>query len=1597
MVRSVWVLVVFLSFVAASVSIIIVPTSHRLLTPSIATRDLPNVFDNNKDTHAVLHSNPGQKASIFVALPAEYCVQSVNIISDLPANLQQSVQVGYAADVNSHSPALTYECSPNKTSTLCRPACVATNSRDCVVGTTVIWTLARAHETGWTRIYDVVIEGWLLENHVVVKDKVADITLHKPYRDDSWQAEELESCTEQLWKLTDMSAGDFRLPPVSTTTRNVTFYFGKKYSVTKVGFILSEKDETPSETTLYFGGPKDLAKSLRIRDECTKEDDQTGLIVCKMTEVVDYPFENVSLDVKGIVKLHVYGMPFYYPQVGLVPSRKSGDEARLQIKCFAFQCGGDPGTAENALVHPTHAQSCARYGRTVGCKNLELLRLRIPVNGADQQKEDEGTTLVVNGTVMPDIASIMTGLEVVRASDELVVNVPRTHHYYGQYKCRCQTDDSVGSLVDSPRTNFTANEFDQDLVFQRNYSAVFDEKPIASQNGFIELPEDPQTSYFKLVVSGYSLTKDVVLNATFKEGGQLAAMTGESYAQISHVEAFPRAEGSSHAWPVPAYRIDLQEAWPDVLDEEPITIEWRSQDKNATLRSVTDVVRTIVLSPARFGTVRGWVWQRSAQLLDVRAYYLVGENEASGTGSIKLYLERSSCSAESKPEKIGEIDLPNDQCTTEGYSGVPQCLKTDSGYVIQYKIVAPSATDGYTLFMVPTDGTEKKPLAHSGGMEKDLKSEIDGTAISLKVLSLKDASMEVGVTVHSKVIVDSSVCRPVYLALHPGWAQDAKLESRLTNSTTIFTVPLPPDERNLSFEMELKIQPSDPSTPPLETVRSLTIPDPRHYNLGLKTDAETTEITWPELPVAFRDLVDEFKVEVEGTVRVCGTKNQLKAPKVHDEMGDEVGHRIRLQEIPEIAQKSGHLIDYEVRVQPLFRSSGESPTGGEVSHIRFAKGQLGQTLISFQGQEESRTVRVFVTPSQTASCLLERPFESIFDIQVTGEGNEKPEYLQDVQYEPLESSENGRLYSIKNLQPGRRYELKASVKYPTGDQDVMSDVGRFWTVDEVSVSPREVFASPGEAVSVNCTGAVGPKDQFQKHLEWKREDGTALPEGGRSFTVVRAETGPEWLETVSLLFDKIENGQANVYGCFIRPSVNELLRKPLEPPTVKIGVSELDLDIKSLEVQTGDSVTVKCQSGTPAHLVWTDPNSQVVQQVSDVGEEQVNVAEEPSGSNGGVVLKLHIPSARIGLAGDYTCQQDDKPSKRVFALRLKEEIKVEVASDSSTKSGENLLLDCTAKLGIPEQQILWYHRDSNATPWKLIKESSEVTTDHFEKEGPSNTMTSHLRMVNSPKSNGYYACVLNTSVDEEIHELPKTSATHLVTVEPVLNIGEIKTTESKEVHVQCNGYPAHATDRLQWAYVPVTENAKPIQIGDSGSGGAEEQDELAPLVRSTFRLGDSIPATWPGSSGPLMLASAEKIVARDAEDVPATPERLELIVTKLAEEDLDAKLLPGSLVCQFRRPKAVVSMENGYPAYAVKDQDRSAHEVLVQKSIPMQQLFESSPQTKGGETAIAGTGLAAVITAEEEEKGNGLSGITTSYLTTWFTIVLICLHHQFFF
>lgn len=119
--------------------------------------------------------------------------------------------------------------------------------------------------------------------------------------------------------------------------------------------------------------------------------------------------------------------------------------------------------------------------------------------------------------------------------------------------------------------------------------------------------------------------------------------------------------------------------------------------------------------------------------------------------------------------------------------------------------------------------------------------------------------------------------------------------------------------------------------------------------------------------------------------------------------------------------------------------------------------------------------------------------------------------------------------------------------------------------------------------------------------------------------------------------------------------------------------------------------------------------------------------------------------------------------------------------------------------------------------------------------------------------------------------------------------------------------------------------------------------EIDEIVSLAFQLTDSIPATWPGSTGPQQLVQSELIEQEHQPKQMYTAERLSLTFDSKYAENVAG----GILSCRYIRPKGILPMDSDEAAESITKvtipQTNDDDDEIIEKSeIPMKELLGKS-------------------------------------------------------
>ncbi|VEL33485.1 unnamed protein product [Protopolystoma xenopodis] len=137
--------------------------------------------------------------------------------------------------------------------------------------------------------------------------------------------------------------------------------------------------------------------------------------------------------------------------------------------------------------------------------------------------------------------------------------------------------------------------------------------------------------------------------------------------------------------------------------------------------------------------------------------------------------------------------------------------------------------------------------------------------------------------------------------------------------------------------------------------------------------------------------------------------------------------------------------------------------------------------------------------------------------------------------------------------------------------------------------------------------------------------------------------------------------------------------------------AKIRLDANEVRAEHGQKVKVLCRGSDP--LMWMDPTGRRIPQIKpDQGINRlVYAVEVPPAADGTGQLELSI-SARLSVAGEYTCRSGRMQAIRIFRLKMISSLNVSELPNSSLESGRVLGLECHGQPEHPQQTLAWFLR-----------------------------------------------------------------------------------------------------------------------------------------------------------------------------------------------------------------------------------------------------------------------------------------------------------------
>ncbi|EUB60600.1 GPI-anchored surface glycoprotein [Echinococcus granulosus] len=319
-------------------------------------------------------------------------------------------------------------------------------------------------------------------------------------------------------------------------------------------------------------------------------------------------------------------LTLYYPSLSLSTSEVTVASGRsaFEITCTSVTCAG----------------SCQPPGEVETCQNLMLLRTQI--HGGP-------TTLVAQrGQLEPLWADVLGDLKVlVDEESKMVVRIPRTHTYAGQYQCGCEATDATGTIILSVPTTFRSTDFLTEAIFQRNYTVVYRGKQQYLRDGgggVIELATEGKGAFFHMMASGITLAPNLRTRVEWSEEGKrkthetviwrvsltfqnvvstsyacdvgrkfcndlfAACLLSHSpsrlfpqYSREERVKLYPDVEALTN-WTELANRVQARAVYPDARENETVIYRW-SLSNQMPGSDVTDVFHLVGFHIANVSTI----------------------------------------------------------------------------------------------------------------------------------------------------------------------------------------------------------------------------------------------------------------------------------------------------------------------------------------------------------------------------------------------------------------------------------------------------------------------------------------------------------------------------------------------------------------------------------------------------------------------------------------------------------------------------------------------------------------------------------------------------------------------------------------------------------------------------------------------------------------------------------------------------------------------------------------------------------------------------------------------------------------------------------
>lgn len=1460
--------------------------SYDIISPPEIHHNLQNVFDDDLDSSSNVYIQTNRSFTLAIELQEECLIHSVSILTEHSNNTAQEIEVGYKNTNGRQS--IKYYCRPSSGGYVCQFPCTVGNGPVSFAGKYIFWTMRQVGKSAWTRVNGISVQGSFIRNENMDKSKV-DVVFQKPFAVQDILVDDKAFCDGYYWKLLDKS------PPRHTyeEPKNLTVYFGGNYILKELKLVLLSKNK--EEFDFYFGSINIRGVKVNVNDDCDRKDDFEDLkhYNCSLSSLGNLPLDQIRFSTDNISKLSISGIPVYYPSLSLSTSEVTVASGRsaFEITCTSVTC----------------ARSCQPPGEVETCQNLMLLRTQI--HGGP-------TTLVAQrGQLEPLWADVLGDLKVlVDEESKMVVRIPRTHTYAGQYQCGCEATDATGTIILSVPTTFRSTDFLTEAIFQRNYTVVYRGKQQYLRDGgggVIELATEGKGAFFHMMASGITLAPNLRTRVEWSEEGK--RKTHETvYSREERVKLYPDVEALTN-WTELANRVQARAVYPDARENETVIYRW-SLSNQMPGSDVTDVFHLVDVKRQPLDLVRAWVVSKTDALLHIRVYCLHSEsNDSISREEVKVELLSHGCDLDAAPILAAAFGMRGNETII---NKSPAYSRID---VLSYGQAVNLFLDDYSTFyryelqaIVGDNRTTLLDVIPSGILR--LKDELEAAKFDVSVTKFfttpesDEIRVEIQVEILSPVLLDHLNCTRGSLELTPAWNPENRKNVSQQRYPSLFDFTAPKTLNSLTFEVAFLVGKNTRST-------KIRIPNPHLEKIIIEFDNTTGILSWDFVSAELRPAVKEYVVLVSFKDIGCGTMENLTLNYLAALNCTKTGGcTTHLWGVEQLLNKRDILANYTITIIPQYFSFDDNqPVLGTPSQLMFTYGVQGHSTITMATKSSvPRAQAVNLQPFRKVPCENAKAEEMDATFQLTAyailaQGKvEMP--LEGVEYKKLFPNNYGigGTYKVSNLQPGREYRIKGFLKYPGPLSDLESAETAFTTPDEILVPEKHVVKDVGTSLLFNCSAAVGTDPKFQKEVRWLRADGELMPEG--AFSRTAAFPDANGFLTASLSIPRVDDIHAGVYCCSPEPPVEHFYGKPPHCAEFRLIVNDLKLDRYELEANPGMAVSVTCSTKREGNLQWRRPHGEVVLQTHHTAASKETRWVQS--------LSLLLPEVNTENVGDYQCwfqpNEGEKRAPETFTLRLKEALTVRrpVISADTLRFGEITTLTCASlTAGMGPKRLRWYRylpAESSEAVLKAVTTSADGLQEVIEETNVSNEVILRVRLT--PTAQGRYTCVefpekfSHLSNEEYLpqktllqHALQHTS-TEISYRSAVAISNPSRLNDGGGLSLRCTGYPSLPDERLEWAFKAFTKESAYV-FDDRARGLFTLADnERISHIMSCFRPNlTKVVANWPGVERENPQSTRQELYS---------PDEIEIDIMEKFMEDPVCQGAVGQLVCQYRRLNA---------------------------------------------------------------------------------------------